>query len=306
MAKAATQFSDLPREIRDLIWEETLPPPRLFQQFGLRALFHTTLDSTSRAISPRIQLLYQVCFGANLADLGLQPGSIYAISFHIRYPPPIATQVCRESRDTARRAGFFLLPAATSVKSDASETPPLEFGVLWFGGSTDILYQTFPRGRSDYITNWDRYRHLYIPNSERVRNVGVGWRALLQGTPLHPLTPSNDAQQSWRTLILALYNHWPGLETMRLMIPIVNNGRRFFVDREAGGEKKNAILTPLALSETLPRVLPLPSGLGAVLELLRGALEQAHDHELMVGLFGDDVRYPPRLEGLGLERERPE
>lgn len=74
MAEETLNFSDLPIEIRSLIWEATLPPPRIFHVKGT-----------------------------------VEFGQKKALTFHKPHPPPIALRISSESRTVAlRNGGFFL------------------------------------------------------------------------------------------------------------------------------------------------------------------------------------------------------
>ena len=94
------QLSDLPPELRDLIWEHAAPSPRLFHVHHFK-----TVNSTS---DPRTR----------------RP------KFYHLHPPPAITAVCRESRRAALRLGLFLLPVWDSDLDAA----------VWFSAASDVLY----------------------------------------------------------------------------------------------------------------------------------------------------------------------
>ncbi|KAK8915420.1 hypothetical protein VCV18_010968 [Metarhizium anisopliae] len=73
------QFKGLPLEIRELVWEATLPPGRLFH----------VRDSIT-----------------TYPERG--PPCVKRFTFHMSHRHPVATRVCRESRATALRRGFLL------------------------------------------------------------------------------------------------------------------------------------------------------------------------------------------------------
>ncbi|KAL7783643.1 hypothetical protein V8C37DRAFT_396860 [Trichoderma ceciliae] len=78
MTKEAFNLSGLPFDIRALIWEATLPCPRIFH-----------VKSTAESCLQRV------------------------FTFHKPHSPPIALHICSESRAAAlRNGGFFLAPAA--------------------------------------------------------------------------------------------------------------------------------------------------------------------------------------------------
>ncbi|KAM0520658.1 hypothetical protein ACHAPE_003055 [Trichoderma viride] len=77
MAEETFNLSGLPSEIRALIWEATLPPPRIFHVKGT-----STLDQER------------------------------SLTFHKLHPPPLALRICSESRTVAlQKGGFFLAHA---------------------------------------------------------------------------------------------------------------------------------------------------------------------------------------------------
>jgi hypothetical protein len=93
--KQAAQFSSLPQEIWDQIWNLTLPSRRIFD-----------LDKSH---------------GAE------QHADVY--TFKNTYPVPSALQTCRGSRETALRQGFFLAPP----HSNKSVYFIPETDILYFG-----------------------------------------------------------------------------------------------------------------------------------------------------------------------------
>lgn len=300
MAKAGFQLSDFPPELRELIWEHTLPPPRLFQ-------LHSTPQPTS--LSPESQRLYSLWFPhfgpddddpctTNIdTDTDTDPPGTCLFRFRIRHPPPIATRVCRESRAAAQRAGYFPLPTAAASDIDGDAQP----SVTWFGGPTDILY--YPLSLEPHISlGWGPGPRPSFPNSERVRHVGLEWRVLLRGVP-SPWHPADDAETfAWRTRIFTLYDYSPGLEAVHLVLPTAYTMAHSSVSGEPYGyDKLHATLTPLELSERIPLAGQSPS-LGDVLKPLRKAFEEGIDPHYMALLFGESVCYPPEIGGLSLKR----
>ncbi|MBE3042369.1 hypothetical protein IMZ48_07260 [Candidatus Bathyarchaeota archaeon] len=319
MANSSFEIRRLPPELRGLIWEHSLPAPRLF---------HLKNVYQPNAITPELSQVYQKWF--DIDDLSdFHPTEIGSFNFFVRHPPPAATQVCRESRSSARRAGFFVLPAVKTVSEDQEL---VRFGVAWFGGLTDILYHSLPvtgdfitgntvtsygGGNFNYITTWEGDRGIYLPNAQHVRNVGVEWRALLCEPPVRATGAEarNIVKNVWKSQILALYDYSPCLETIYLVLP---THATFWPDwdkeAEADHDKLNATLSPLALSKVISTVVYFPSweefpngtepnNWGRILEVLRGEVERAHDPQQMVLDFGDNVRYPPKISGLSLNSE---
>src|SRR5580658_6884259 len=78
----AFRFNGLPREVRDLIWEATLPPSRVFHVSGSHD------SSETRHHPPSVP-------------------PTQSFKFYVHHLPPVTTRVCRESRAVALRRGFF-------------------------------------------------------------------------------------------------------------------------------------------------------------------------------------------------------
>ncbi|KAL2113202.1 hypothetical protein VUR80DRAFT_4909 [Thermomyces stellatus] len=291
MTKAAFQFSDFPLELRELIWEHTLPPPRLFQ-------LHSLLPPRA-AIAPELQRLYKLWFpqrGTNdPAPVDLRHMSYFA--FRVRHTPPIATQVCRESRNVALRAGYFLLPAA-SPSAESDQAP----GVTWFGGRTDVLY--YPISREAHLFNY-RDPTTCLPNSDLIRHVGVEWRILLRGVPAPWQRTYDGEREGWRDRMLMLYDQVPGLEAVHLVLPtaytINYSTTRSFGGEPQGYDRLKATLTPLPLTERIPISRASPSW-AEVLEALRNEFDDENNRQRVADFIGACVKYPPEVSGLSLKR----
>lgn len=177
MAQETFNFSGLPIEIRALIWEATLPPPRIFHIKGT-------------------------------AEFGLEK----ALTFHKQHPPPIALRICSESRTVAlRNGGFFLAhvggagpwfnPKRDILYFDRNQRhmlrsrggksqirgwdQALHVGIEWRAWFRDVPRQTAP-GDEDIRLHWRsvvRGLYLHMPALEGIHYVlprvrhkgGVTW-----------------------------------------------------------------------------------------------------------------------------------
>lgn len=290
MAKAAFQLSDFPLELRELIWEHTLPPPRLFQLYSFLP---------PKTISPELQQLYKQWFPRRAADdpNPVDPTQISFFTFRLRHAPPVATQVCRESRSVARRAGYFLLPTASAFPE--SDQDP---GVTWFGGPTDVLY--YPISREAHLFQ-PRDPTAAPPNSELIRHVGVEWRTLLRGVPAPWQRTYDGEREGWGARMLVLYQHAPGLEVLHLVLPttytINYSTTRSFGGEPQGYDSLKATLTPMTLSERIPISRASPNW-GEVLEALRNEFDLENNQQSVARLIDAGVNYPPAIGGLNLKR----
>lgn len=119
------QFSDLPPELHDLIWEHAAPAPRLFHICHIKR-----------------------------PDPDSIPGPPACPGFHHLHPPPSITAICRSSRHAALRLGLFLLPIL-GADPDAA---------VWFAARSDVLYldrtlRTWPEGPP---AGFDRVAHVGV------------------------------------------------------------------------------------------------------------------------------------------------
>ena len=306
MNNPSFEINRLPPEIRDMIWEHTLPPARLF---------HIEHLCEPAEVTPEIEEVYRTWFGVE--DLSVyQKSQICQFQFLNRHKPPVATQVCQESRNAARRAGFFVLPA---MNTEGWVWESLTVGVAWFGGHTDILYHTLP-SLDDFIISWTysnyivRRPALYLPNSERVRNVGVEWRALLCAPLPQPesIPEEFDVETVWREQLLALYDYSPGLQTIYMILPTGAEPSPTEGDWNDSHYCPDQSLSPLDPWETIPTLFDFPTWdrvsnefptWEEILEPLEEEIETAYDPQEMKLEFGDNVRYPPKIEGLQMDWE---
>ncbi|KAH6603970.1 hypothetical protein Trco_007416 [Trichoderma cornu-damae] len=177
MAEETFSLYALPFEIRALIWEATLPPPRIFHVKG-----------TENACLKKV------------------------LAFHNSHVPPIALRICAESRAVALRVGgFFLAPTTAAgpwfnpkrdilyfdrnqrhmLRSKGGKTQVcgweqvLHVGLEWRAWFRDVPRQTAP-GDEDVRRHWRsvmRGLYLHMPALEGIHYVlprvrhkgGVTW-----------------------------------------------------------------------------------------------------------------------------------
>lgn len=128
-------FSDLPPELRDLIWEHAAPPPRLFHIHHFKIAQPRSDPPTRRP------------------------------QFYHLHPPPAITAVCRESRRAALRLGLFLLPA-WGLDPEAA---------VWFSAASDVLYlgrpsQAAPQGGPFHAEGLERVVRVGVEWRRLFRN----------------------------------------------------------------------------------------------------------------------------------------
>ncbi|OAA61507.1 hypothetical protein ISF_05586 [Cordyceps fumosorosea ARSEF 2679] len=97
------ELARLPPEVRQLVWEATLPGPRIFHVSELAA--PPTSDNSDKD------------------DKDDRPTTL--LDFHIRHPPPASHGICRESRAITLLRGFFFSSSAAGP---------------WFNPRRDMLY----------------------------------------------------------------------------------------------------------------------------------------------------------------------
>lgn len=291
MTKPRTELSSLPLELRDLIWEYTLPPPRLFTLDGLfRVRFSHFKDAISRVYEAWFE--HQEVGGSHRVE---PRDTTHCFDFRERHLPPITTQICRESRGAAARAGYFLLPAWDGSHEDTDllgEGP----GAAWFGGATDILY--LEGSRVPFLLSSTPF---HIPNAVRVRSVGVDWRYVQGGTRASPeVWDSYSSMISFQRRLLALYAYAPGLTRLLLVRPGVRDDSSR--QSETCGEDLNgdgrleARLVPLPLSTPIQLV-----GGDHTLEHVLGELKVMLGAKAMRRrwdeVYASNVAFPPEMVG---------
>lgn len=226
----------LPPEVRQLIWEATLPERRVFHVSEI-----SQADYTEDTDNP---------FISNDTELDEQ-----TFDFHIRHGPPMATQVCRESRAIALLRGFFLAPKKSFKKSFRAKSSTGS----WFNPQKDMLYL-------------DRnMRHclkaklpLPVASMDRVLHVGLEWRAWFRDVPRRPA--GEKPELSWIMALEPLLLHCPRAETVAFVLPRVRRAGGIPSGREPyGAENYHCDLLQLPDNVTVPWDRPpLPSaGLAA-------------------------------------------
>jgi hypothetical protein len=218
------KFSSLPTEIRDLIWEATLPPRRLFHVSG-----STTIRSEQG------------------------PTAIKLLTFHVRHRHPVATRVCRESREAALRRGFFFR----------------RFTDVWFNPDRDMLY--IDRNQRRYIQTKDGKPLYRIAGLDRVKHVAVEWRAWFRDIPALQSQESMCAR--WRHALRSLRLYTPNLETVNFVLPQTRYCGGMGFGREPYGSWKNPCdLIPLPEHANIPWGKTAPPGVTHVAGLAMGSV----------------------------------
>ncbi|KAH6874751.1 hypothetical protein B0T10DRAFT_203264 [Thelonectria olida] len=157
-------FNSLPLEIRELIWEFTLPDCRLF---------HVRSFSRQRLVrDEEVRQMFLI--------------------FHIPHPPPTALGVCAEARTVALRKGFFLSPHG--------DFPGLWFNpdkdVLYLDRNQRTRFHIKPGEPRMSIPGWDRvlnvgleWRAFFrdIPRPSPDETMASYWRAAIE--PLYAYMP---------------------------------------------------------------------------------------------------------------------
>ncbi|ATY58453.1 hypothetical protein A9K55_002732 [Cordyceps militaris] len=172
----------LPPEVRQLIWEATLPDQRVFHVSKLS-------DAPARP---------------QTTDIAERRAKTF--SFHVRHPPPAIHGICRESRAMLLLRGYFLPCGADTP----STTGP------WFNPQRDVLY--FDRNMRYCLK---AKTALDVDGLERVRHVGLEWRAWFRDVPR--LADDGDMHQRWAAAMRALLRHCPRAESMSFVLPRVRH-----------------------------------------------------------------------------------
>ena len=289
MTVPKTEFTSLPRELRDIIWENSFPPPRLITLDGLCRVRFDLLSNSAK----RVYKLW-FCDQEVIESQRVEPSDItHCFNFRERYLPPVITQICRESRQFALRAGYFLLPAWNGSDEDAFGENP---GAMWFNGVADILYI---EGSS--VPFFLKTAPFRIPNAVRVCSVGVDWKYVQGGARLSPeVWDSHSSRMSFRRRLLALYAYTPGLATLLLVRSGVRYGCSLYSqrgeERLGGARKLEARMVPLPLSTPIR----LPTGdhtWEEVLGTLRAILGEKSMRKRWEEVYKGSVVFPPEVVG---------
>ncbi|KPM42719.1 hypothetical protein AK830_g3819 [Neonectria ditissima] len=158
------ELKTLPLEIRELIWEFSLPERRVFQVSRISRQQSVT-DAAKRE---------------------------HYFIFNIRRAPPVASRVCSESRSTALRKGFFFSPHR--------EHPGHWFNpdkdILYLDRNQRTSFHVKPGQPRMLIPGWDRvlnvgldWRAFFrdIPRPSGDETIGSCWKAAID--PLYAYMP---------------------------------------------------------------------------------------------------------------------
>jgi hypothetical protein len=155
--------------------------------------------------------------------------------FHISHPPPALLWVCKSSRAIAHRKGIYL-----GRKADT-----------WFNPERDILY--FDKsGKNQCLPRLTGPPTLMpVHNWDKIRNVGIEWRAFFYKTPRPQST--RDMRAMWRAIIRLLQMYLPGMRRLHYVLPMVRHRGGLAWGREPYGSQQYEIeLAPLAEEIKVP------------------------------------------------------
>ena len=268
------QFTDLPPELRDMIWEFSLLESRVFHVKQIRKFLQ---NPGERVMSGRL-------------------------AFHNPQPPPAATAVCTESRRVAWRTGCVLFQhAATSLRHE----------LQWFNPNCDVLY--FDRNQRAAFNNLlggpgmgseKPTPGVVVPGLERVRHLALEWRWFMQdGSKALEAYSSDEMRPFWAAKMDRIYAYMPALRTIHYVLPMIRHQGGLPWGREPSLVKD----LPIEFVDLPPRCLvPLESGfksweeVRAEFEKTLGSEWQCEDKKAK---FGDGLaKYPPEVVGERLIR----
>ncbi|KAJ3480834.1 hypothetical protein NLG97_g7974 [Lecanicillium saksenae] len=235
----------LPPEVRQLIWEATLPGCRVFHV---------------RDFSDVAQIRQT------------KPGGEFSeqrFEFHICHAPPIAHAVCRESRRVVLLHGSFLFPSRSCVT--ATPTGP------WFNSRRDMLY--LDRNMRHCLR---AKTPLNIVGLDHVLHIGLEWRAWFRDVPQLP--DGEKMSIRWKAAIQQLLLHCPRLESLNFVLPRVRRAGGVPSGREPYyAENYHCKLTPLPERTRVPwERAPVPSVSGGIVGFPGTALSQIEGSSMPV------------------------
>ncbi|KAJ6437243.1 FAD-binding, type 2 [Purpureocillium lavendulum] len=242
-AMAFRLFSDLPPEIRHLIWLATLPPDgRVFHVSGCSKVAYANAHR-----NPEEDWL--------IRDWHPAEPSERAFDFYVRHAPPLATQICRESRAAALSSGcfFFLAPSPSSSSSSLSSPVPAAARPspgAWFNPRRDMLYlDRNMRHRIIKAASAAEPRRMRVRGMDRVLHVGVEWRAWFRDIPR--LREGEDMRPQWRAAMEPLLLYFcPRAESLGFVLPRVRHVGGVTFGRE-----------PYGAAQYPCHLAPLPDGI---------------------------------------------
>lgn len=228
----------LPPEVRLLVWEATLPDRRVFH----------------------VSSLTEAAQAAQKTSSVKRSGQLF--SFHIRHAPPIAHQVCHESRAVVLSRGFFLSDGETTAGKPCAGT--------WFNPQRDMLY--LDRNMRHCLR---AKTPISVGGLDRVLHVGLEWRAWFRDVP-RPPDDEGTHRQRWKTAMEPLLLHCPGAETMGFVLPRVRHTGGVPSGREPyGAEKHGCGLERLPRGTRVPwERVPVQVANGALVNYPGTALSQ--------------------------------
>lgn len=230
------ELGRLPPEVRLLVWEATLPDRRVFHVSKLEEA-----PDDDKNTKKREQIF----------------------SFHIRHAPPIAHKVCRESRAVVLSRGYFLAQSSSETCT-AARRPSAG---LWFNPQRDMLYLD---------RNMRHCLQADMPGLDRVRHVGLEWRAWFRDVPRRRPDGEDVQHQQWLRAMGSLLRHCPNMESMGFVLPRVRHVGGVPSGREPyGAEAYECGLTPLPADTNVPwERLPVQIANGALVNYTGTALAQ--------------------------------
>lgn len=169
------------------------------------------------------------------------PPSLKRFIFHISHRAPAATRVCKESRAAALRRGFFF-PKCPDV---------------WFNPDLDMLY--IDRNQRRFIQSHAGEPLYRVDGLERVKHVGVEWRAWFRDIP--PLQSKESMQERWRYALRSVGIYMPNLQTINFVLPQTRYCGGMSFGREPYGAWEHPCeLIPLPEQVNVPWGKTLPAG----------------------------------------------
>lgn len=269
------KFSDLPLELREMIWNLAIPGPRLFHAKSIIRIPSGDLPKSK----------YHVKY---LSDTEIW--KLRCFDFHSPPRPPSVLHVCRESRAAALAAGYFALPTAADALDADRHT--------WFSAPDDILYldQSFLSSDYDSLGGF-----VPFPGLARIRNVGLDWRSCLTKIRIPAGSGEDDVGWQWAGRLLELRRYLRGLETVCFVVPAA---REASTEAALGGEPAGSELLGSRLDPIPEEEVIFAQNGDHRWGELRGALGRALEREKSEWEweFGEDFSFP-EIVGRSLIRE---
>lgn len=281
MTTQEPKLPHIPYEIRQLIWEFTLPPPRVFHVHSTPQVLRT------ERISPEAKRAFSAWFGPNAipedSDDETRQG-FSCLNFKTHHPPPVITRVCRESRDCAIRSGYFLLPTLYGDGVD-------RVSAAWFNESSDLIY--YPsRGAATSLGYLAGLPYFTIASIARVRSVAVGWWHF--SSPLLENFLRDPPAEILQAKLRAIYSQMPAIQTLYIIHPDFRDPSR---TREEPLDQANSELGMVMVPD--PTMVFYDEEFkpwGHVVRDFYGWMD-AEMVQRWRTIFGEDVCFPPEIVG---------